>query len=74
MNDPAGARHGNDVVNIGRDSDLPAGERADSVVSILGSSSSAGDAARRGVDPRQHAGQRTGTGQRGRGPGQHVRR
>ncbi len=37
-------RHGNDVVSIGRDSDLPAGERADSVVSILGSSTSAGEA------------------------------
>ncbi len=37
-------RHRNDVVSIGRDSDLPAGERADSVVSILGSSTSAGEA------------------------------
>lgn len=37
-------RHGNDVVSIGRDSDLPAGERADSVVSIFGSSTSAGEA------------------------------
>jgi uncharacterized RDD family membrane protein YckC len=34
---------GNDLVNIGHDSDLPQGERADSVVSILGSSSVEGD-------------------------------
>jgi uncharacterized RDD family membrane protein YckC len=37
-------RHGHDLVNIGRDSDLPAGQRADSVVSIIGSSSAEGDA------------------------------
>jgi uncharacterized RDD family membrane protein YckC len=37
-------RHGRELVNIGRDSDLPAGERADSVVSIIGSSIAAGDA------------------------------
>jgi uncharacterized RDD family membrane protein YckC len=37
-------RHGRDLVNIGHDSDLPAGERADSVVSVIGSSSAEGDA------------------------------
>jgi uncharacterized RDD family membrane protein YckC len=37
-------RHGHDLVNIGHDSDLPAGQRADSVVSIFGSSTAAGDA------------------------------
>ena len=37
-------RHGHDLVNIGHDSDLPAGERADSVVSIFGSSTAEGDA------------------------------
>jgi uncharacterized RDD family membrane protein YckC/cytoskeletal protein CcmA (bactofilin family) len=36
--------HGNDLVNIGRDSNLPLGESADSVVSIFGSSTCAGDA------------------------------
>jgi uncharacterized RDD family membrane protein YckC len=36
--------HGHDLVNIGHDSDLPAGERADSVVSVFGSSSAEGDA------------------------------
>src|ERR1700722_1100552 len=36
--------HGNDLVNIGRDSDLPRGESADSVVSIFGSSTCAGEA------------------------------
>lgn len=36
--------HGNDLVNFGRDTDLPRGQRADSVVSILGSSSSEGEA------------------------------
>ena len=37
-------RHGHDLVNVGRDSDLPLGQRADSVVSIAGSSSAEGDA------------------------------
>jgi uncharacterized RDD family membrane protein YckC len=37
--------HGNDWVNFGQDTDLPSGQHADSVVSILGSSSSEGDAA-----------------------------
>jgi uncharacterized RDD family membrane protein YckC len=37
-------RHDHDLVNIGHDSDLAAGQRADSVVSILGSSTAAGDA------------------------------
>ncbi|MGD0494108.1 MAG: RDD family protein [Steroidobacteraceae bacterium] len=37
-------RHDRDLVNIGHDSDLPAGEWADSVVSIFGSSNAAGDA------------------------------
>ena len=37
-------RHRQNLVNIGRDSDLPRGQRADSVVSILGSSSSEGEA------------------------------
>jgi uncharacterized RDD family membrane protein YckC len=42
---PADAhRHGHDLVNIGHDSDLAAGERADSVVSIFGSSTAQGDA------------------------------
>ncbi len=36
--------HGNDLVNFGRDTDLPRGHHADSVVSILGSSSSEGEA------------------------------
>ncbi|HEV7613721.1 MAG TPA: RDD family protein [Steroidobacteraceae bacterium] len=36
--------HGNDVINIGRDSDLPSGQHADSVVSIFGSSTSEGQA------------------------------
>ena len=36
--------HGNDVVSIGHDSVLDAGKRADSVVSVLGSSTSAGEA------------------------------
>jgi uncharacterized RDD family membrane protein YckC len=36
--------HSDDRVNFGHDSDLPAGEHADSVVSIFGSASSAGDA------------------------------
>lgn len=36
--------HGHDLVNIGHDSDLPAGEYADSVVAIGGSSNAAGDA------------------------------
>jgi uncharacterized RDD family membrane protein YckC len=35
---------GNDLVNIGHDTDLPAGARADSVVSILGSSTIEGEA------------------------------
>ena len=38
-------RHGHDLVNIGHDSHLPPGERADSVVSVLGSSFAEGDAA-----------------------------
>jgi len=37
-------RHGDTIVNFGADSKLPAGARADAVVSILGSSSSEGDA------------------------------
>jgi uncharacterized RDD family membrane protein YckC len=36
--------HGNDVVNIGSDSDLASGQKADSVVSIFGSSTSDGEA------------------------------
>jgi uncharacterized RDD family membrane protein YckC len=36
--------HGNDLVNIGRDSNLPSGQKADSVVSILGSVTSEGEA------------------------------
>jgi uncharacterized RDD family membrane protein YckC len=36
--------HSHDLVNIGHDSDLAAGERADSVVSIFGSSTAQGDA------------------------------
>jgi uncharacterized RDD family membrane protein YckC len=36
--------HDDDLVNIGRDSNLPQGESADSVVSIFGSSTCAGDA------------------------------
>jgi uncharacterized RDD family membrane protein YckC len=36
-------RHSDNLVNIGGDSDLPHGERADSVVSILGSSSIEGE-------------------------------
>ena len=41
-----GRRHGNgnDVVSVGRDSNLPEGETADSVVAVLGSASSAGQA------------------------------
>jgi len=37
-------RHGNDLVSIGHDSQLANGKQADSVVSILGSSTNAGDA------------------------------
>ena len=37
-------RHGHDLVNVGHDSDLPAGQRADSVISIFGSSTAEGDA------------------------------
>src|SRR6266404_5584885 len=37
--------HGNDLVNIGHDSNLPRGETANSVVSIFGSSTSDGEAA-----------------------------
>jgi uncharacterized RDD family membrane protein YckC len=36
--------HGNDVVNIGSDSNLASGQKADSVVSVFGSSSSDGEA------------------------------
>ena len=36
--------HGNDLVNIGHDSNLPRGETANSVVSIFGSSTSDGEA------------------------------
>jgi uncharacterized RDD family membrane protein YckC len=36
--------HGNDLVNIGRDSNLPHGQTVDSVVSIFGSSTSDGEA------------------------------
>ena len=36
--------HGNDVVNIGSDSTLASGQKADSVVSVFGSSSSDGEA------------------------------
>jgi uncharacterized RDD family membrane protein YckC len=36
-------RHGNDLVNIGHDSNLPRGQTADSVVSIFGSSTSEGE-------------------------------
>jgi uncharacterized RDD family membrane protein YckC len=36
--------HGGDVVNIGSDSDLASGQKADSVVSIFGSSTSDGEA------------------------------
>jgi uncharacterized RDD family membrane protein YckC len=36
--------HGNDLVSIGHDSSLPQGQKADSVVSILGSSTSEGEA------------------------------
>jgi len=36
--------HGNDLVSIGHDSHLPQGQKADSVVSIFGSSSSEGEA------------------------------
>jgi uncharacterized RDD family membrane protein YckC len=36
--------HGNDLINIGRDSNLPRGQTADTVVSIFGSSTSDGDA------------------------------
>jgi uncharacterized RDD family membrane protein YckC len=35
--------HGDEIVNFGRDSDLPAGAHADTVVSIFGSASSEGD-------------------------------
>jgi uncharacterized RDD family membrane protein YckC len=37
-------RHGHDLVNIGRGSHLPVGERADSVVSVFGSSIAEGEA------------------------------
>jgi uncharacterized RDD family membrane protein YckC len=37
------AHRGNDLVNIGHDSNLPRGQQADSVVSIFGSSTSEGD-------------------------------
>src|SRR6266481_4254800 len=37
--------HGNDLVNIGHDSNLPRGETANSIVSIFGSSTSDGEAA-----------------------------
>ena len=36
--------HGNDLVNIGHDSNLPSGQQADSVVSVFGSSTSDGEA------------------------------
>jgi uncharacterized RDD family membrane protein YckC len=36
--------HGNNVVDIGHDANLPSGQQADSVVSIFGSSTSDGDA------------------------------
>jgi uncharacterized RDD family membrane protein YckC len=36
--------HGNDVINIGSDSHLASGQKADSVVSVFGSSSSDGEA------------------------------
>jgi uncharacterized RDD family membrane protein YckC len=36
--------HGDDVINIGSDSDLASGQKADSVVSIFGSSTSDGEA------------------------------
>jgi uncharacterized RDD family membrane protein YckC len=36
--------HDNDLINIGRDTNLPRGERADSVVSIFGSTTSDGEA------------------------------
>src|SRR5882672_11165290 len=36
--------HGNDLVNIGHDSNLPSGHTADSVVSVFGSSTSDGEA------------------------------
>ena len=36
--------HGNDLVHLGHDSNLPRGETADSVVSIFGSSTSDGEA------------------------------
>src|SRR5260370_42589322 len=36
--------HGNDLVNIGHDSNLPRGQTANSVVSIFGSSTSDGEA------------------------------
>ena len=36
--------HGNDVVNIGSDSNLASGQKADSIVSVFGSSSSDGEA------------------------------
>ncbi|MEP6547418.1 MAG: RDD family protein [Gammaproteobacteria bacterium] len=36
--------HGSDLVNLGHDSNLPRGEKADSVVSIFGSSTSDGEA------------------------------
>jgi uncharacterized RDD family membrane protein YckC len=38
------ARHGNDMVSIGHDSHLPQGQKADSVMSIAGSSTSDGEA------------------------------
>lgn len=39
-----GGGHGNDLVNLGHDSHLPRGEKAESVVSIFGSSTSEGEA------------------------------
>jgi uncharacterized RDD family membrane protein YckC len=36
--------HGSAIVNIGHDSDLPSGQKADAVVAIFGSASSEGDA------------------------------
>jgi uncharacterized RDD family membrane protein YckC len=42
--DSAHRNHGNDLVSIGHDSHLPQGQKADSVVSIAGSSTSEGDA------------------------------
>jgi uncharacterized RDD family membrane protein YckC len=39
-----GEHHGNSIVNVGHDSDLPSGQRADAVVAVFGSASSEGDA------------------------------